>query len=357
MRLFKQLLTNNDCYKSGRTITPFGIMWHSTGANNPNLKRYVQPDDGILGINIYRNSWNRSGTNACVHAFIGKDKNGEIATYQTLPWDMRGWHAGGSANDTHIGFEICEDNLANKVYFEKVYKEACELTAHLCQLFNLDPMADGVIICHAEGHKRGIASNHGDVLHWFKKYGKTMDDVRKDVYALMHPVVVEPTPAPVENFEEGDIVNFTGTVHYSSAGAKSGVPCKPGKAIVTIVRKDKKHPYHLKWVTGGGSTVYGWVDAEFVKPLEVATQPAAPVPVPQEPEYYDKYTGTSSGIDTIFKAIGVPSEYIKDKAGETYKVRRPVAAANGIDNYVGSAEQNIKLRTLAKAGKLKRVKA
>ena len=34
-----------------------------------------------------------------------------MATYQTLPWDHRGWHAGGSANNTHIGFEICEDAL------------------------------------------------------------------------------------------------------------------------------------------------------------------------------------------------------------------------------------------------------
>lgn len=36
-------------------------------------------------------------------------------------------------------------------------------------------------MCHAEGYQRGIASNHGDVLHWFPKYGKSMDDFRADV--------------------------------------------------------------------------------------------------------------------------------------------------------------------------------
>lgn len=87
----------------------------------------------------------------------------------------------------------CEDSLSDKAYFEEVYKEACELTAYLCKEFNLDPKGtsdcDGVktpvILCHADAHKLGLGSNHGDVLHWFGRYGKTMDDVRNDVAALM----------------------------------------------------------------------------------------------------------------------------------------------------------------------------
>ena len=98
---------------------------------------------------------------------------------------MRGWHCGkgskGSGNNTHISFEICEDGLTDASYFQAVYRESVELTAMLCKKFGLDPLKDGVVICHAEGHQRGIASNHGDVLHWFHKYGKTMDDFRGDV--------------------------------------------------------------------------------------------------------------------------------------------------------------------------------
>ena len=180
MNLHKCLLTNNDCYIRGRTIRPQGVMIHSTGANNPELRRYVAPNDGLLGDPSLRH-WNQSGVGACVHAFIGKLADGSAATYQTLPWDMRGWHCGRSGNDTHISFEICEDGLTDAGYFQAVYREAVELTAYLCKEYGLDPLEDGVVICHAEGYKRGIASNHADVLHWFPKHGKTMDDFRADV--------------------------------------------------------------------------------------------------------------------------------------------------------------------------------
>jgi N-acetylmuramoyl-L-alanine amidase len=121
MNLRKLILTENACYKAGRKITPKGIMVHSTGANNPYLRRYVGPDDGLLGVNEYNNHWNQDkpgGRQVCVHAFIGKLKDGSIATYQTLPWNHRGWHAGGKANDTHIGFEICEDGLTDASSFK-----------------------------------------------------------------------------------------------------------------------------------------------------------------------------------------------------------------------------------------------
>ena len=187
-------LTKNACYISGAKHTPKGIMVHSTGANNKNLCRYVQPDDGFLGKNLYGNHWNQYAPDKvkkCVHAFIGADKNGDVATYQTLPWDMIGWHSGKGSKGTanykgYIGFEICEDNLSNAAYFNKVYKEAVELCAYLCKEYNLDPLVDGVIICHSEGFKRGIASNHGDVMHWFPKFGKNMNTFRKDVSVLVN---------------------------------------------------------------------------------------------------------------------------------------------------------------------------
>lgn len=186
MNLHKLIFTENACYKAGRKITVKGIMVHSTGANNPWLKRYVGPDDGKLGKNQYNNHWNTyhpGGREVCVHAFIGKLADGTIATYQTLPWNHRGWHAGGSANNTHIGFEICEDGLADSTYFKKVYQEAVELCAYLCKLYGL---TEKNIICHSEGYKQGIASNHGDVMHWFPKHGKNMDTFRADVKALLN---------------------------------------------------------------------------------------------------------------------------------------------------------------------------
>ncbi len=192
MNLHKLILTNNACYKAGRTITPKGIMVHSTGANNPTLKRYVGPDDGLLGRNQYNNHWNQDkpgGRQICVHAFIGKLADGSIATYQTLPWNHRGWHAGGKANDTHIGFEICEDALTDATYFNKVYTEAVELCVYLCRLYGL---TEKDIIGHYEGHQKGIASNHGDPRNWFPKHGKSMDTFRAEVKNALNPI--NPSP-------------------------------------------------------------------------------------------------------------------------------------------------------------------
>ena len=189
MKLKQLFLTKNDCYKAGKIIKPTGIMVHSTGANNPHLKRYVGPCDGLLGVNANGNHWNQpkpDGREVCVHAFIGKLADGTIATYQTLPWNMRGWHAGGKANDTHIGFEICEDGLTDAGYFAKVYQEAVELTAHLCKLYDIKPEKPA-LICHSEAAALGIGSKHADVMHWFPKFSKSMDTFRADVKKHLAP--------------------------------------------------------------------------------------------------------------------------------------------------------------------------
>ena len=195
MNIIKCYLTQNRCYTIGQTITPKGVMVHSTGANNPKVARYVQPSDNdpnkaqlqkTIGTNKNANDWNHGGLDVCTHAFIGKLADGSVGTVQTLPWNHRGWHAGtgtsgGSANNTHIAFEICEDDLTDEGYFRKVYQEAVELTAMLCKTYNLNPLADGVVICHSEGYQRGVASNHADVMHWFPKFDKSMDTFRADV--------------------------------------------------------------------------------------------------------------------------------------------------------------------------------
>lgn len=202
MTVRQQMAVQNDCYRRNQAEMgkapgdrdsryaryyrgPRGVMIHSTGANNPNLRRYVQPDDGILGVNPNNNDWNRPGLDVAVHAFIGLTQAGEVAAYQILPWEYRAWHCGGSGNDTHLSFEICEDDLEDEDYFEKTYQAAMELTAELCRKFGLDPLAPGVVIDHAEGADLGIASNHADVDHWWSRFGVSMDDFRAGVARLL----------------------------------------------------------------------------------------------------------------------------------------------------------------------------
>ncbi len=200
------MMTQSTCYKGTSKMTPKGVLWHSTGANNPTLKRYVQPDDNaldrdellaLIGKNQYNNDWNHIERQAGLNAWIGKLADGTVVSIQTMPWDFRPWGCGsgpkGSCNNGWMQFEICEDDLTDKAYFDKVYKEACELTAYYCKMYNLNPlgmvMYNGVevpvILDHQTSYRLGLGGNHGDVQHWFKKFGKTLEDVRKDVADLM----------------------------------------------------------------------------------------------------------------------------------------------------------------------------
>lgn len=183
------MATKNPSYKKATPINPVGILVHSTGANNPNLKRYVDAPDEV-GENKNNNTWNREDATNSVHAVIGKDINGDIAVAQILPYTIACWGCGkgkkGSRNynpQAHIQFEICEDDLTNEQYFNSVYEKAVEYCAYLCEMFDFNPLSD--ITSHAESYTDGYASNHKDPLHWFNKFNKTMDGFRQAVYDKM----------------------------------------------------------------------------------------------------------------------------------------------------------------------------
>ena len=183
-------------------------MVHSTGANNAYIKRYVGPDDGILGANQYGNHWNKSNATKCVHAFIGKVADGSVKVYQTLPWDHRCWGVGsgnkGSYNSTHIQFEICEDGLTNEEYYNQAFTLAKELCAFLCALYGI---STDNIVGHYEAAAAGYGSNHGDPKNWQKKFGGSMAQFRADVKAMLGQVesnttVAKPEAEPVTEKKE-----------------------------------------------------------------------------------------------------------------------------------------------------------
>lgn len=197
MKQLQCILIKNDCYKQGDLLSPTRIVVHSTGAANTQISRYVQPhkDQAIgmggltysklidlLGKNKYDNDWNHSGITKCVHAFIGKLSDGSIAAVQTLPWNIKCWGVGkgtkGSFNGSAIQFEMCEDEHSSKEYCKKVFDEATDLCAMLCQKYNI-PVKN--IVSHKEAHDMGYGSNHGDPESWWNKFGFTMDQFRKAV--------------------------------------------------------------------------------------------------------------------------------------------------------------------------------
>lgn len=184
MKLIQKYLTKSGCYRAGRKIAVRGLMIHSVGCPQPKASAFI-------------NNWDKADAGACVHAIV--EPGGDV--YQLLPWDYRGWHCGGDANGTHIGVEMTEpatirytggsdwvetgDGRNTESHVLAAYKYAVELFAYLCRMYGLDPLADGVVISHSEGYKRGIASNHGDVEHIWKRFGLSMGQFREDIRAAM----------------------------------------------------------------------------------------------------------------------------------------------------------------------------
>lgn len=203
MTLYRCLLVKNRWCRSGSTIPIEGIVVHSSGANNAQLRRYVNPAGnqttgmGVLwpeeknwnkfqalqaiGTNQYGNDWNRPEQPYGMHAFVGKLANGTVAAVQTLPWESFLWGCGsgknGSYNATHIQFEICEDTT-DQAYTKQAYETAVELCAYLCKAFDI-PV--NKIRSHREAHLDGYASSHVDPEHWWCLYGYGMDSFRADV--------------------------------------------------------------------------------------------------------------------------------------------------------------------------------
>lgn len=184
MELVQRIMTNNPCYTGKREIQVKGLMLHSVGCPQPSAEVFVQ-------------RMNSPQAKVCVHAFVDAN-TGRV--YQTLPWNYRAWHCGGAGNRTHIGVEMCEppcirytgganfvcsDEAKAKEMIMRTVNAAVELFAVLCIQYGLDPLKDGVIISHKEGHDKGVASGHGDPDHLFcqLRMGYTMDDFRHAVNA------------------------------------------------------------------------------------------------------------------------------------------------------------------------------
>lgn len=199
MILKECIFHENGAYKAAQRIKPVGIVVHSTGCDNEMLRRYVQPNIANaerkailadLGHNMYNNHHNQEYINGvyndiCMHAYIGCNANGVVEVYHTLPYNYACWGCGSGSKGSynydpypHIQFEICEDSLNNKAYFDKAFNAAIEYCAYLCKKLNINVEN---IVSHKEAAKAGYASNHGDPENWLSKYSKNMDWFRTQV--------------------------------------------------------------------------------------------------------------------------------------------------------------------------------
>ena len=217
MKLVQSFLTRNPCYVANvnkadnRYVNfqkngPQGGMIHSVGCAQPNAS-------------VFLNTWNQESYNySCVHGVIDAN-TGTI--YQCLPWNYRGWHGGGSSNNTHIGVEMCEskhirylqpnedgyqpgkfailDKAKAQEDCKRAYDTAVELFAMLAVMWHWNVDTD--ILSHKEGYARGIASGHGDPEHYWTQLSMpyTMATFRAAVKAK----IAEGEKLPFEDVPDG----------------------------------------------------------------------------------------------------------------------------------------------------------
>lgn len=270
MKIVQKFVTSNPCFYGDGYITPKGLMLHSVGCPQP---------DGQVWCNVYNKD-----VGACVHAFIDGN-NGTI--YQILPWNHRGWHAAGSANDTHIGVEMaesqyisytgganftCSNVAAARKQAQTAYNAAVELFAYLCKQYNLNPLTQ--ICSHAEGNRKGIASNHADPEHYWNQLGTglTMDGFRKAVKAKMGTSTAAQQPAKTETKTETKTTANTFLVRvripdlYIRSGAGTNYPSKGfiQPSIYTIVETKKAGGHTWGKLKSGA----GWIALEYTVKIE-----------------------------------------------------------------------------------------
>lgn len=313
--IYKRYFYDADCYSKGIAMTPKGVQVHSTGANSPWLHRYVQPDDGRIGGNTYNNHHNKPGLAVCAHAYIGRQTNGTVAVYQTLPWTIRCWLSGsgerGNANKMgYVGFEICEDGLVDAVYFQRAVREqAAMLTAYLCQTFNADPIQ--MVKDHAELHDAGLASNHGDIRHWLRKFGYNMDDFREWVSAYLADGI-EAT------YIDCDEVNFMYQAKVTCTGAYLNLRAGKSTSTVSLAKLNKGETVEVindsdpEWWYVWHRDATGYAMQKYLTPIEqdagdqTVQQPEAPDPgTDVQPQSADQCRISRNTLNAL-KALIVP---------------------------------------------------
>ncbi len=315
MELINSIVTENPCYSAGKRIAVKGIVLHSVGCPQPSAEVFVK-------------RFNQKDAKVCVHAFIDAN-TGKV--YQTLPWDYKAWHCGGTANSTHIGVEMCEppcmkytggativcsDEAKAKEMVMGTLNSAAQLFASLCKQYGLDPLKDGVIISHKEGHDRGVASGHGDPDHLFRQLHMdyTMDDFRRAVAAILHGKTEE----TAETICSGDIVSLAQDAAYYT-----------GKAMPDWVKNDR---WIVKSISGDRAVIDKNVDGTraICSPVNVkylkkegraeasAGESCQTVPTPEaspQKTAAGEMTISDQGVELIAKYEGCRLEAYKCPAG------------------------------------------
>lgn len=232
----------------------------------------------------------------------------------------RSWCTSSNANDQRaVTIECASDTTEPYAFKDVVYQKLIELCVDICKrngkkkllwlgdknkTLNYTPKSDEMVLTV----HRWFANKSCPGNWMFARMGDLASKVTAKLGGGSAPV--QPSK-PAAEVSVGAVVQFTGNKHFVSSAADSGSVCKPGKAQVTAVAKGKAHPYHLKAVSGGGSTVYGWVNAEDV------SVDSAPVTYRVRVTVADLYIRSGPGTNNIKKGFIKPGVYtiVEEAAG------------------------------------------
>ena len=182
--------------------------------------------------------------------------------------------------------------------------------------------------------------HHGNVEAWDTITQEQADEILKEDLAGSY----EPSVNKYDNdynFNQNEFDALVSFCYNCGAGNLREL-LKNGQATREQISADLP-----KYNKAGGEVLNGLVNRRnaelslFNEPISTDDEPISTVD-----EYYPRYEGEAEGLDEILEEIGAPHG--------NWKLRTPIANANGINDYEGTYEQNISLINKAKAGELRR---
>lgn len=252
IQFFERIITENSAYKAGLWIKPTGVFLHSLGCPG------MTAEEAIKNMNTGADS-NRMAVQAVIDL---------EAAYITLPIDsitkeaMKNYHGGLESNETHIGIEMTEPDSIRytggakwvdlnenktKQHITKVYNNAVEYVASLCEVFDWNPLEPGVIMTHKTGYEAGIATAHGDPEHIWDKLGFTLEQFKTDVNNLLNK------PKAAKRKVLAVTPRAVGAICYVGDSRTNGLRSAIGSSAAHFIAKDSQG---LAWLK---STAYSQV--------------------------------------------------------------------------------------------------
>lgn len=244
---------------------------------------------------------------------IGND--GRIALY--VDEGNRSWCTSSNANDQRaVTIEVASDAKHPYAVNSKAYDALLDLVTDICKRNGIKKLVwstskndrvNHLNGCNMTVHRDYAAKScPGDYL--YNRHSQIAAEVNRRLGATDtgSSSSSQTSGSTDDSLKVGDVVTLSGSKHYTSAAGSTGSTCKPGKAKITAIAKGKAHPYHLIAVSGGGSTVYGWVDASTVSVgSEAAAATSYRVKITADVLNIRKGPGTNYGTNGSIKGGGI----------------------------------------------------